>query len=64
MGWESVILLGALIFLAAMLYSSVGHGGGSGYLAAMALFSLAPEQMKPTALSLNILVSSIALYQF
>jgi hypothetical protein len=53
-----------LIFLAALLYSSVGHGGASGYLAVMALMSVAPENMRPAALTLNVLVSSIALYKF
>jgi uncharacterized membrane protein YfcA len=61
---EAIIGLAALIFLAAMLYSSVGHGGASGYLAAMALFGLAPVVMKPTALTLNILVASIAFIKF
>lgn len=56
--------LGVLIFAAAMLYSSVGHAGASGYLAAMALFGLAPAVMKPTALSLNILVAAIAFVTF
>jgi uncharacterized membrane protein YfcA len=55
----------ALIFLAvAVLYSSVGHAGASGYLAAMALLGFAPEQMRPTALALNILVGSIGLVRF
>jgi uncharacterized protein len=54
--WE----LAALIFLAAALYSSVGHAGASGYLAAMAIVGLAPETMRPTALALNILVATIA----
>lgn len=53
-----------LIFVAALLYSSVGHGGASGYLAVMALLSVAPESMRPAALTLNVLVSSIALYKF
>lgn len=53
------VILGVLIFAAALLYSSVGHGGASGYLAAMALVGLAPEVMRPTALSLNILVALI-----
>lgn len=53
-------LLAALIFAIALLYSSVGHGGASSYLAAMALFGIAPEEMKPAALALNILVASIA----
>jgi len=54
--WE----LAALVFLAAALYSSVGHAGASGYLAAMAIVGLAPETMRPTALALNILVATIA----
>jgi uncharacterized protein len=53
-----------LIFLAALLFSSVGHGGASGYLAAFALIGLAPESMRPAALCLNVLVASIALYKF
>ena len=56
--------LAALFFLAAALYSSVGHAGASGYLAAMALLGFAPEQMRPTALALNILVGGIGLYRF
>lgn len=64
MGIESILLLAGLILVAAMLYSSVGHGGASGYLAAMALFSMAPLEMKPAALTLNILVSSIALMKY
>ncbi len=54
----------ALVFLLALLYSSVGHGGASGYLALMALFSFPPDFMRPTALVLNIFVSSIAFYSF
>jgi uncharacterized membrane protein YfcA len=64
MGLEVAIGLAGLIFLAAVLYSSVGHAGASGYLAAMALFGLAPEVMKPTALTLNILVAVIATTKF
>ena len=59
-----VLLLSLLILLAAALYSSVGHGGASGYLAAMALFGLAPAVMRPTALCLNLLVSSLAAFRF
>lgn len=53
-----------ILFLAAFLYSSVGHGGASGYLAIMALYHFAPEQMKPTALCMNLFVSLISFYQF
>lgn len=59
-----VLLLSLLVLLAAALYSSVGHGGASGYLAAMALFGLAPAVMRPTALCLNLLVSSLASFRF
>ncbi len=48
----------------ALLYASVGHGGASGYLAVMALAGLAPEVMKPTALTLNLAVSSLAMIAF
>lgn len=58
------IALAGLIFLAAGLYSSVGHAGASGYLAAMALLGTAPEAMRPSALALNILVSSIATFRY
>jgi hypothetical protein len=59
-----ILLLSLLILLAAALYSSVGHGGASGYLAAMALFGLAPAVMRPTALCLNLIVSSLATFRF
>jgi len=61
---EDTFFPAILIFAAGLLYSSVGHAGASGYLAAMALFGLAPEVMKPTDLVLNILVASIAAVQF
>ncbi|MGH9913704.1 MAG: sulfite exporter TauE/SafE family protein [Pyrinomonadaceae bacterium] len=60
----SSLILAIAILLMALLYSSVGHGGGSGYLAALALFGVAPSVMKPTALVLNILVAGIATIQF
>lgn len=56
--------LAILIAVIALLYASVGLAGGSGYLAVMALFGVAPEVMKPTALALNILVATIAFVQF
>jgi hypothetical protein len=49
--------LAALVLLSAVLYSSVGHGGASAYLAAMALFGVAPAAMKPAALAMNIVVA-------
>ena len=61
---ETIILFYILLFLVAFLYSSVGHGGASGYLALMALFSITPDVMKPTALLLNLFVSFTSFIQF
>ena len=61
---DPTIIFYFLLFAVAFLYASVGHGGASGYLALMALFNMAPEVMKPTALILNIFVSAIAFIQF
>jgi hypothetical protein len=58
------LLLGVLFFAAALLYSSVGHGGGSGYLAAMALLGVPPAMMRPTALVMNIGVAAISMVKF
>lgn len=54
------------VLLVAALYSSVGHGGASGYLACLSLVpgSIAPTQMATTALSLNLLVTGIGLWAF
>ena len=53
-----------LFFVVAFLYSAVGHGGASGYLALLSLHDMAPEYMKPIALVLNLLVSGMAFIQF
>ena len=52
------------LFVIAFLYSSVGHGGGTGYLALLAIYGIAPVLMKPTALTLNVFVSAIAFYSY
>ena len=57
-------LLAFLMFLGAVLYTSVGHGGASAYIALMALFGLPSSVMRPTALVLNILVSSLTSFRF
>jgi uncharacterized membrane protein YfcA len=56
--------LTGLFLLMAVLYSSVGQGGGSGYLAAMALVGVAPESFRLIALILNVVVASIGLVKF
>ena len=57
-------LVALAIGVVAFLYSSVGHGGASGYSAVLALAGFVPDEMKPIALVLNILVASIGSYQF
>lgn len=54
-----------LFFIIAILYSSVGFGGGSSYLAVLALMGVAFIQIRSTALLCNIIVVSgnVILYQ-
>src|ERR1700704_5519680 len=59
-----IALLAAGMLVAAFGYAAVGHGGASAYIAAMALAGIAPQEMRPMALVLNIMVSSIATYKF
>jgi hypothetical protein len=58
--WE----LAAIFVMVAMFYSSVGHAGASGYLAAMAIVGVAPELMRPTALTLNIVIAAFTTWRF
>ncbi len=64
MAIDSIVMLALAIGAAAALYSSVGHGGASAYIALMALFGLAPEEARPTALALNIIVAGYAAIVF
>lgn len=57
-------LLLAAIFGVAFFYSSVGHGGATGYLAALALAGLAPDSARVAVLIANVCVAGIALWQF
>ncbi len=57
-------LLAAAFFVIAALYSSVGHGGGSGYIAAMALVALPTALIRPVALALNVLVAVVGSLRF
>lgn len=61
---SDIFLLIPLIFFAALIFSAVGHGGASAYLATFALIGMAPASMRPAALCLNVLVASIALTKF
>ncbi len=59
-----VATLATGMLVAAFLYAAVGHGGASAYIAAMAIAGVAPAEMRPIALILNVLVSSLATYKF
>ena len=61
---EYLRLFLSLLAIVAFLYASVGHGGASGYLALMAIFSFTTSTMKPIALLLNLFVSGIAFYHY
>lgn len=61
---ELTVLFYFLLFAVAFLYASVGHGGASGYLALGAIFNMAKEVMRPTALLLNLFVSLTSFIQF
>jgi uncharacterized membrane protein YfcA len=61
---ETIVLLCLAIAAAAALYASVGHGGASAYIALMALAGLAPEEVRPAALVLNILVAGLGAWRF
>src|ERR1700746_4153192 len=64
MDYPHLVVMFLAIGVIALLYSSVGHAGASGYIATMTLFGIAPVLIRPTALLLNILVASIGTFQF
>ena len=57
-------MIALALALVAFLYGAVGHAGATGYIAVFALAGLAPEQIRPTALLLNVVVASLASWQF
>ena len=60
----TLVWIALLMAAAAALYSTVGHGGASAYLAIMALFEVAPETMRPTALALNLIVAGLGAWRY
>ena len=61
---ENIWIFLVILPIVAFMYSAVGHGGASGYLAMMALFGFVPEAMKPTALLLNLFVAAISFIHY
>ena len=64
MDGSTLVWIMLLMGLAAALYSTVGHGGASAYLAIMALFAVAPDTMRPTALALNLVVAGLGAWRY
>jgi uncharacterized protein len=64
MSVELLVTLCVAFFLVATLYTTVGHAGASGYLAVMGLAGIAATTMRPTALTLNILVALVTVIRF
>jgi len=62
MAIEWIIPLSLLVI--GFLYSSVGHGGASGYIAVLSLYGIMPAQYKPLILILNIIVAGLAFIQY
>lgn len=60
----SPMLLALLFFIVALIYSSVGLGGGSSYTALLAIFGANPLAIPSISLSLNVIVTSIASTNF
>ncbi|PWK22944.1 hypothetical protein LV89_03210 [Arcicella aurantiaca] len=61
---SNLFLLLPILAIVAFLYSSVGHGGASGYLAVMAIVGIAPPLMKSSALIMNLAVSLFSFLGF
>lgn len=62
--YEITLTFSLLLILVAFLYSAIGHGGASGYLALMLLYDFPTELMRATALILNIFISLVSFYQY
>lgn len=61
---ELDISIALALYMVGFLYASVGHGGASGYIAVLSLFSIPVTTYKPLILILNILVAGMGFFQF
>jgi uncharacterized membrane protein YfcA len=58
------LMLTVAVSAVAFLYSSVGHGGATGYLAVLALLGFTPDSARGTALLANCFVAGVAWWKF
>lgn len=61
---SKLLIVLAVLFCISFLFSSVGHGGASGYLAVLSMASIPVAVIKPTALVLNVFVSVLSFLHF
>lgn len=61
---SDLFMLAIPLFVVAVLYSSVGHAGASGYVAVLALSGMVAAEIKPVALVWNVGVAVVATAQF
>jgi len=60
----TTLFISVAVFVAAFLFALAGHTGASAYLAIFGLTGMTPDTIKPTVLSLNVVVGSVAVYKF
>ena len=60
----TIIIISIAVFAAALLFAIAGHTGASAYLAIFGVAGIAPDIIKPTVLSLNVVVGTVAVYKF
>jgi uncharacterized membrane protein YfcA len=58
------LLLPILFFFVALIYSSVGLGGGSSYTALLAIFGISHQMIPTTSLSMNLIVTFVGMIYF
>ena len=61
---QTTLLITLAIFFAALLFAIAGHSGASAYLAIFGLLGMTPDMIKPSVLSLNVVVASVTTYKF
>jgi hypothetical protein len=59
-----IVLISVAVFTAALLFAMAGHTGASAYLAIFGLLGMAPGEIKPSVLALNVVVGIVAVYKF
>lgn len=61
---EATLLFFFSLLAVSIMYSMVGHGGASGYMAVMSIFAVSTVYFRSSALIMNLFVASIAFFSF